>query len=73
METYLLITNTSGFTYWSFIGHKGNTIGHERKMVERFGVIFINRNGGWFDGKSVDTIHKAVIADRFPEETEETI
>lgn len=48
METYLLITNTSGCKYWSFIGHKGNTIGHERKMVEKYGVIFINRMGGFF-------------------------
>lgn len=73
METYLLITNTSGCKYWSFIGHKGNTIGHERKMVEKYGVIFINRMGGWFDGKSVDTIHKAVIQKDFPSQEEESI
>lgn len=73
METYLLITNTSGCKYWSYIGHLGNTVGHERKMVEKYGVIFINRMGGFFDGRSVATVHKTVIADRFPSQEEESI
>lgn len=73
METYLLITNTSGCKYWSYIGHLGNTVGHDRMMVKKYGVIFINRNGGFFDGRSVATVHKAVIQDTFPSQDEESI
>lgn len=73
MNTFLLITNTSGCTYWSYIGHKGNTIGHDLKMVETYGIIFINRNGGFFPGDCIATVHKAVIQDEFPSEKEENI
>lgn len=73
METYLLITNTSGYKYWSYIGHLGNAVGHDRRMVEKYGVIFINRNGGFFPGSYVRTVHKAVIQDNFPSQDEESI
>jgi len=73
METYLLITNTSGCTYWSYLGHQDNTIGHDRKMVDKYGVIFINRNGGFFPPSCVSRVHKTVIQDNFPPETEESI
>jgi len=72
MKTFLLITNTSGCTYWSYLGHRGNTFGYERQMVDKYGIIFINRNGGWFTANCVQTVHKVVFQDIFPQETVDT-
>lgn len=67
-ETFYLITNVSGQTYWSYIGDVFNTLGYHLAAVKKYGRIYINRNGGWFPSSAVKTIHKTVKQKDFPPE-----
>lgn len=71
MKTFLLITNTSGCTYWSYLGHRDNAPEFAPE-IKKYGIIFINRNGGYFTADNIKTVHKAVLQDTFPQETVDT-
>ena len=66
MKTYYLITNVSGNKYWSYLGTRYNTNGIHASMVKKYGNIYINQSGGWFDETAVKTVHKIVRQKNFP-------
>lgn len=68
METYYLITNVANQTYWSYLGTKDNTTGIHARMVKKYGNIYINRSGGWFNDVAVKKILKTVDAKSFPQD-----
>jgi hypothetical protein len=73
-RTYYLIKNTSGYTYWSYrltYRSKKDITEIERRAIERHGIIYVNRNGGWMTKDNVDKILKTVVAENFPNETED--
>lgn len=65
MKTFCLITNISGFKYWSYLLTASADPIYKR-MIKKYGPIYVNDKGGWFDAKSVKTIHKTVIQKNFP-------
>lgn len=68
MRTFYLITNCSGMTYWSYLGTRANTCGSHRKMVDKYGPIYINRHGGWFPRDCAETIVKIVKQSDWPDD-----
>jgi len=65
MKTFCLITNISGFKYWSYRLTRSNDPIY-KAMIAKYGTIYVNDKGGWFDSKSVKTIHKTVRQANFP-------
>ena len=65
MKTFLLITNVSGFKYWSYL-LTSSTDPIYKRMIRKYGAIYVNDKGGWFDTKAIVTIHKSVKAKHFP-------
>jgi hypothetical protein len=39
-------------------------------MVAKHGNIYINQHGGWFDQASVKEVHRVLIQDHFPVDSE---
>lgn len=67
METYYLITNTSGMKYWSRYVNKYNATEQQARLVARHGCIYENDKGGYFTPNCVREVHKIVIAKNFPQ------
>jgi hypothetical protein len=67
-KKFCLITNTSNCKYWSYLGTKETTVpnGLYRRMIEKYGDIWINEQGGWFGADSVKKIHATLIQENFP-------
>ncbi len=65
MKTFCLITNISGCKYWSYLLTSSTDPIYSR-MIRKYGAIYVNDKGGWFDAKSVKTIHKIVTQKNFP-------
>lgn len=70
LRTYFLITNTSGCMYWSYLGTIHNTVGTLNSMVLKYGNIYVNQNGGWFHQGAIKEVHRVLIQDHFPVDTE---
>ena len=66
MKTFCLITNISGYKYWSYRYNSTKGNGLYAAMVRKYGTIYINNAGGWFAHDSVVTIHKIVKQTEFP-------
>lgn len=67
LKTFLLITNTSGMKYWAYIGNRYNTTGNLRRMVDKYGVIYVNDKGGFFTPNCIREIHATVTQETFPQ------
>lgn len=66
-RTYYLITNVSGFTYWSYYLDRSRDP-HYRRMIAKYGPLYVNRNGGFMTLDCVKTILKTVTQRDFPED-----
>ena len=67
LKTFHLITNISGMKYWSYVGNRYNTLGTLRRMVDKYGVIYINQDGGFFTPDCIRKIHATVTQKEFPQ------
>lgn len=65
IKTFCLITNTSGYKYWSYRLTRSTDPIYSR-MIEKYGTIYVNNKGGWFDESAIKTIHKTVRQATFP-------
>lgn len=76
IRTYYLITNVSGCKYWSYkVTHHDASYLSPRYVnaITKYGPIYINRVGGWMPMSPKDIIHKMIVSDKFPDESEENI
>lgn len=69
---YYLIRNTSGFVYWSYkldLSDIAEADPTERRAIAKYGTIYVNRNGGWFDDGCVEEILETMRACQFPNDS----
>ena len=66
LKTFYLITNISGMKYWSYLGTPENNWGGNETMAAKYGEIYINDCGGWFNRESIRECHAIVTQLDFP-------
>lgn len=65
MKTFYLITNTSNCKYWSYLLTASEHFIY-KKMIAKYGPIYVNDKGGWFPQDCVVKVHKVVTQRNFP-------